>query len=246
VEKEERGSSGWARRRNVATARKRHPFRTVELSLDYRDRYDIGSGRPALLVPGRRSTGSASLPRTPGAAPRGTPALDLRQGSTTNASRWKRASVWISFPRRTPSFGGASSPAPDSTVPRASFFRRRRGSAGFVGRFYLNERAAGGSGHYWIAVGRHSAGTRPRRPRSGLGSELTWTRPDPSRLFGDLGRVEEAPIPTVIGHSLAAAGLSYGLGPVRITAPVWVGRPKPGSAHGTSVLVSIQSLPMPF
>jgi hypothetical protein len=51
----------------------------------------------------------------------------------------------------------------------------------------------------------------------------------------------------LIGRTLADAGLAYVIGPIRITAPLWVGRPNPNEKPWRfRWLVSIASFPISF
>jgi len=240
---------------NVATAPgRRHPFRTWELSLDYRDRYDMDPVDPRYWSPGRALHGKALLALdTQGPRRAEHLALDLRQGE-----HYERASVEARqrldlFPRadthlRWRLFAGTALDRP----PRELLFDAAEGSrVDSVGRFYLNDKGPlVRSGHYWIAGG---GGLRGYRGRAALGKRVWGLSLDldtpriPVSVFADLGRVEDGSDTDLIGHSLPDAGLSYGLGPVRITAPVWVGRPEAGeNPWHFRWLVSIQSLPMPF
>jgi hypothetical protein len=62
----------------------------------------------------------------------------------------------------------------------------------------------------------------------------------PVSIFGDLGGLGTT-------QPLADAGLGYAIGPVRVTVPIWVGRPESGKdPWQVRWLVSLESLPLSF
>ncbi|HMI30219.1 MAG TPA: M1 family aminopeptidase, partial [Candidatus Limnocylindrales bacterium] len=160
-------------------------------------------------------------------------------------------------------FGGSAFDRP----PREQLFDAAEASrVDSLGRFYLNDRGPLlGSGHYLVAGG---GGLRGYRGRAVLGKRVWGANVDleiplmPVSFFGDVGRVEatglgesdsKAAAPSsaeagdLIGRTLADAGLAYVIGPIRITAPLWVGRPNPNEKPWRfRWLVSIASFPISF
>jgi hypothetical protein len=62
----------------------------------------------------------------------------------------------------------------------------------------------------------------------------------PVALFGDVGGLETT-------RTLADAGVGFDIGLLRLTAPLWVGRPEPGKdPWQVRWLVSLESVPIPF
>jgi hypothetical protein len=133
-------------------------------------------------------------------------------------------------------------------------------------RFYLNDRGPLlASGHYLLAGG---GGVRGYRGRLALGKRVWGLNADleipllPVSLFGDLGRVEatglgesdaqlappsSAEARDLFGRALGDAGVALVIGPIRVTAPLWVGRPNPGETPWRfRWLVSVESFPIPF
>jgi hemolysin activation/secretion protein len=125
-----------------------------------------------------------------------------------------------------------------------------------VGRFYLNDRGPLlRSGHYWIEGG---GGLRGYRGRAALGKRVWALSADlevpmvPVSAFADVGRIERnGEIATsardLVGRTLSDAGIGYGIGPVLVTVPFWVGCPDSGeSPWRFRWLVSIRSIPIPL
>ena len=237
---------------NLATAPgRRHPIREWRLSLDYRDRYDLAPVDPRYWSPGRGLHGKALLAldtRGPRRAEHA--ALDLRGGSSASF-RYERASAEARqrldlMPRGDTHlswrlFAGSALDRP----PRELLFDAAEGSrVDSLGRFYLNDRGPLlASGHYWIQGG---GGLRGYRGRAALGKRVWGWNTDlelpmlPVSLFGDVGGLETT-------RALADAGIGYGIGPLRITAPLWVGSPEPGKAPWhLRWLVSLESVSLPF
>ena len=137
-----------------------------------------------------------------------------------------------------------------------------------LGRFYLNDRGPLlASGHYWLVGGGGLRGYRGRAALGkrvwGLNADLELPVPRVSvSVFGDLGRIEatglgesadksaapsSAEARDFVGRVLADAGVSWSLGPIRFTAPLWVGRPESGKRPWRfRWLVSIESFPISF
>jgi len=151
--------------------------------------------------------------------------------------------------------------------PRELWFDVAEGSRlDSLGRFYLNDRGPLlASGRYLIPGG---GGLRGYRGRAGLGKRVWGFNTDletpnlPVSVFGDIGRVEASGIGEgssppaagsveaaehLLGRTLADAGLAYTYGPIRITLPLWVGRPDPGQKPWRfRWLFSIESFPISF
>ena len=233
---------------NLATATgRRHPIREWRLSLDYRDRYDLAPVDPRYWSPGRTLQGTALLAldtRGPRRAEHA--ALDLRGGSPG----YERVSIEARqrldlLPRGDGHFSwriyaGSAFDRP----PRELLFDAAEGSrVDSLGRFYLNDRGPLlASGHYWMEGG---GGLRGYRGRAILGKRLWGLNADlelpmlPVALFGDVGRVGAT--------TLADAGLGFDVGPLRLTAPLWVGRPEPGKdPWQVRWLLSLESVPISF
>jgi len=129
--------------------------------------------------------------------------------------------------------------------PRELLFDAAEGSrVDSLGRFYLNDRGPLlASGHYWMEGG---GGLRGYRGRAILGRRLWGLNADlelpmlPVALFGDVGDLETT-------RTLADAGLGFDMGPLRLTAPLWVGRPEPGKdPWQVRWLLSLESVPISF
>ena len=227
---------------------RRRPWRAWSLSLDYRDRYDLAPVDPRYWSPGRTLQGKARVALdTQGPRRAEHLELDLRGGGHTERLSVE-ARQRVDFLERANAhlrwriFAGSAFDRP----PRELLFDVAEGSrVDSVGRFYLNDRGPLlRSGHYWIAGG---GGLRGYRGRAALGKRVCGLNLDldlpmlPVSLFGDVGRVES------IRHTLGDAGLGYSLGPVRITAPLWVGRPQAdeGPWHARW-LISLESLQISF
>jgi hypothetical protein len=253
----------------VAASGRRHPFRTWNLSLDYRDRYDLKPVDPRYWSAGRTLQGKALLALdTKGPRRAEHVALDLRAGGSAFRSpdddiHYERASLDARqrldlFPRANTHlswrlFAGSAFDRPS----RELLFDAAEGSrVDSIGRFYLNDRGPLlRSGHYWIEGG---GGLRGYRGRAALGKRVWALSTDlevpmlPVSAFADVGRVERNRAPAasardLIGRTLGDAGIGYAIGPVRITAPLWVGRPDSGeSPWRFRWLVSIRSIPISF
>jgi hypothetical protein len=225
---------------NLATAPGRlHPFREWRLSLDYRDRYDMAPVDPRYWSPGRGLHGKAFFALdTQGPRRAEHAAVDLRAGSPE--LHYERVSVEARqrldlLPRGNAHlswrlFLGSAFDRP----PREQLFDAAEGNrVDSLDRFYLNDRGPLlASGHYLLAGG---GGLRGYRGRAALGKRVWGMNADleipllPVSLFGDVGRVEaSAEARDLLGRTLGDAGLAYVIGPIRVTAPLWVGRPDPG------------------
>ncbi|HEY2923827.1 MAG TPA: M1 family metallopeptidase [Candidatus Eisenbacteria bacterium] len=270
---------------NLATAPGRlHPFRAWQLSLDFRDRYDLAPVDPRYWSPGKGLHGQAFLSLdTQGPRRAEHVAIDLRAGSSAFRSsgdpdpefHYERVSLEARqkldlLPRGNAHlswrvFAGTAFDRP----PRELNFDAAEGNrVDSLGRFYLNDRGPLlASGYYWIAGG---GGLRGYRGRAALGKRVWGLSADlelpvprvPVSLFGDLGRVEATGLGEsgakstprsspdardLVGRPLADAGLSSVFGPVRITVPLWVGRPDPGeNPWRVRWLLSIESFPISF
>ena len=238
---------------NLATAAgRRHPFREWLLSLDYRDRYDLTPVDPRYWSPGRGLHGKALLALDARGPRRADHAeVDLRGGSSTPGFRYERVSVQarqrLDLLARGDAhvswrfFAGSAFDRP----PRELLFDAAEGSrVDSLGRFYLNDRGPLlASGHYWIEGG---GGLRGYRGRVLLGKRAWGLNTDlelpmlPVSIFGDLGGLGTT-------QPLADAGLGYAIGPVRVTVPIWVGRPESGKdPWQVRWLVSLESLSLSF
>ncbi len=246
---------------NLATSPGRtHPFREWRLSLDYRDRYDLAPVDPRYWSPGRglHAKGFLALD-TQGPRRAEHAALDLRAGRSAFREsgdpgpefRYERVSAEARqqldllargdahFSWRL--FAGSVFDRP----PREMLFDAAEGSrVDSLGRFYLNDRGPLlRSGHYLFAGG---GGLRGYRGRAAMGKRVWGLNADvhlpmvPVSLFGDVGGLD-------VTRPLADAGVGYAIGPLRITAPVWVGTPEPGKpAWHLRWLVSLERLPAVF
>ncbi len=246
---------------NLATAPGRmHPFREWRLSLDYRDRYDLAPVDPRYWSPGRGLHAKGLLAfDTQGPRRAEHVGLDLRAGRSAFREsgdpdpefRYQRVSAearqWLNLLPRGDAhfswrvFAGSAFDRP----PREMLFDAAEGSrVDSLGRFYLNDRGPLlRSGHYLIAGG---GGLRGYRGRAALGKRVWGLNADlelpmlPVSIFGDVGGLAST-------RALADAGLGYTIGPVRITAPVWVGSPEAGKRPWHfRWLVSLDALPGVF
>lgn len=244
---------------NLATASsRRHPFRAWQLSLDYRDRYDLLPVDPRYWSPGRGLHGKALFTLdTQGPRRAEHVSLDLRAGSSAFRSsdepefHYERASIEALqkldlLPRGNAHvswrfFAGSTFDRP----PRELLFDAGEGSrVDSLDRFYLNDRGPLlASGHYLLAGG---GGLRGYRGRAALGRRVWGVSANlglasvPVSAFGDLGRIET-------GRALGDAGLACVAGPLRITFPLWVGRPEPDETPWrVRWLVSIETFPISF
>jgi len=244
---------------NLATgSSRRHPFRAWQISLDYRDRYDLIPVDPRYWSAGRGLHAQARFTLdTQGPRRAEHVSLDLRGGSSAFRSsddpefHYERASIEARqtldlLPRGDAHvswrfFAGSTFDQP----PRELLFDAGEGSrADSLDRFYLNDRGPLlASGHYLLAGG---GGLRGYRGRAALGKRVCGMDVDlglagvPVSVFGDLGRLET-------GRALADAGLSCAAGPLRITFPLWVGRPEPDQDPWRfRWLVSIETFPISF
>jgi hypothetical protein len=268
---------------NLATAPGRlHPFRSWQLGIEYRDRYDLAPVDPRYWTPGEGLHGKMRLAldtKGPRRAEHGE--IDGRAGGSAFRSsgdpdpefQYERLSIEMRqrldlLPRGNVHlswrvFAGSAFDRP----PREMLFDAAEGNRiDSLGRFYLNDRGPlVASGHYLMAGG---GGLRGYRGRAALGKRVWGVSADmelprlPVSFFADLGRVEvtglgesagQASPPSsseaadLIGRPLGDAGLSYVYGPVRLTAPLWVGRPEPGEAPWKfRWLVSIERFPISF
>jgi hypothetical protein len=230
-----------------------HPFREWLLSLDYRDRYDLTPVDPRYWSPGRgvHAKGLLALD-TQGPRRAEHLGLDLRAGRSVEPEfRYERVSAearqrvdllehgdaHVSWRL----FAGSTFDRP----PREMLFDVAEGSrVDSLGRFYLNDRGPLlRSGRYWIAGG---GGLRGYRGRAALGTRVWGVNADleipmlPVSFFGDLGGLQST-------RPLADLGVGYALGPLRITAPVWVGSPEEGQRPWhLRWLVSLGRLPGVF
>ena len=233
---------------------RRHPFRSWDLSLEYRDRYDLTPVDPRYWSPGDALHGKARFTlSTLGPRRAEHVELDLRGGDRYERASFEARQRLDLFERARTHlswrfFGGASFDRP----PRELLFDAAEGSrVDSLDRFYLNDRGPLVRwGHYWM---QGSGGLRGYRGRAPLGKRIWAVNVDldsprlPVSLFADLGRVESSDQGELTGRALADAGIGYGWGPIRLTAPLWVGRPDPGeSPWHFRWLVSIQSLPISF
>ena len=250
---------------NLATApSRRHPFRAWQLSLDYRDRYDLAPVDPRYWSPGRGLHGKASFTLdTQGPRRAERVSLDLRGGSSAFRSNddpeftYERASIEARqeldlLPRGNAHvswrfFAGSTFHRP----PRELLFDAGEGSrVDSLDRFYLNDRGPLlASGHYLLAGG---GGLRGYRGRAALGKRAWGAGADvglpgtPVTVFADLGRIEGAG-GDLVGRALADAGIAFVAGPLRIAIPFWVGRPEPGqSPWRVRWLASVESFPISF
>ncbi|HZI89398.1 MAG TPA: hypothetical protein VFD83_02990, partial [Candidatus Polarisedimenticolia bacterium] len=245
---------------------RRHPFREWDLSLQYRDRYDVAPVDPRYWSPGRGLHGKARLAlETKGPRRQENVELDLRAGRSTSDDEFHYERVSLEARQRLDLleradahlrwrvYAGSAFDRP----PRELLFDVAAGArVDSLSRFYLNDRGPLlRSGHYWVPGG---GGLRGYHDRAALGKRVWALNLDldlpmlPVLLFADVGRFERDATPAesardLIGHTLADAGIGYGVGPIRITAPVWVGRPEAGeSPWHVRWMVSIQSLPISF
>jgi hypothetical protein len=257
---------------NLATAPgRRHPIREWRVSLDYRDRYDLAPVDPRYWSPGRGLHGKALFALDTKGPRRAEHAeLDLRAGSSE--FHYERISIEARqqldllargdahFSWRL--FAGSAFDRP----PRELLLDASEGSrVDSLGRFYLNDRGPLlASGHYWMEGG---GGLRGYRGRAALGKRVWGLNANldlpmlPVSIFGDVGRVEATglgesgdagSVPAeaargIIGRTLADAGVGYLVGPVRVTVPLWVGRPEAGKGPWRVLwLLSLESLTISF
>jgi len=239
---------------------RRHPFREWRLSVDYRDRYDLEPVDPRYWSLGKGIHGKSLLALdTQGPRRAERLELDLRAGSSLFRKigdsepefHYGRASLETRqrldlLPRGNAHlswrlFAGSTFDRP----PRELLFDVAEGArVDSLGRFYLNDRGPLlKSGHYWVAGG---GGLRGYRGRAALGKRVWGLSADltlpmlPVSMFGDAGGLETTGV-------LGDAGLSYRIGPVRVTAPLWVGSPEPGkNPWRFRWLLSLESLPISF
>jgi len=271
---------------NFATAKgRRHPFRSWNVSLQYRDRYDLGPVDPRYWSPGRALHGAALLSlETRGPRRLERVSLDYRHGASAFRSEgdidpdvnYDRVAVEARqtlnlMPRGKwrltwRAYAGSAF----RRAPREVLFDAAEGNRlDALDRFYLND---GGpliaSGRYLIPGG---GGLRGFRGRLALGKRIWGVNLDaivprlPVGLLADVGRVEAAGLgesgqaaafdsgqepagdPDLVGRPLADAGLSVEIGPVRLTAPVWVSRPESGRRPlGFRWLLTVTSFRRPF
>jgi len=237
---------------------RRHPYRSWQLSLEYRDRSRLAPVDPRYWSLGRAVHGKALFTvdtRRPRRAEHA--ALDLRagvpafpgDGPAAPEIRYERASAELKqtltlLPRGNArlswrAFLGSAF----RRTPREALFDAAEGSRlDSLDRFYLNDRGPLlASGHYWIEGG---GGLRGYRGRAALGKRVWALNLDfhgsflPVALFADAGRIDsnglgESTIQSsgstdLTGRFLADAGVGATFGPVKVTVPFWVSRPESG------------------
>jgi hypothetical protein len=233
---------------------RRHPFRSWDLSLEYRDRYDLRPVDPRYWSAGDGLNGKARWTlNTLGPRHSEHAGLDLRAGENYQRASLEAGQRLDLFERaRTHLSWRVYAGAGFDRLPRELLFDAAEGSrVDSLDRFYLNDRGPFmRSGHYWMQGG---GGLRGYGGRAALGKRIWAFNVDldtprlPVSLFADLGRVESGDRAGLTGRALADAGIGYGWGPIRLTAPLWVGRPDPGERPWRfRWILSIQSLPISF
>jgi hypothetical protein len=237
---------------------RRHPLRTWTLGLAYRDRYALGPVDPRYWSLGRsiHATGSLRV-ETIGVRHEESLAVDLtrgasafrRAGDSDPDVQYDRAAVAATQTIRLLPTGRlragwrAFAGAAWRRAPNEALFDAAEGPRlDAVRDFYLNDRGpVRASGH---ALFEGGAGVRGYADRAALGKRawgagLSLTHssvPLSGLLFADAGRVEAAgfgesppaPAGPLVGRTLFDAGVTFQLGPLRLTLPVWLSRPAPG------------------
>ncbi|HEX7078987.1 MAG TPA: M1 family metallopeptidase [Candidatus Eisenbacteria bacterium] len=232
---------------NWATAPGRlHPWRTWEVGVRYRNRYDLAPVDPAYWSPGRTLNVDARY-TLEAVGYRHQERLDLALlGGDDPFDRaatrsYARASATFQQELR-PFHGGRTSITWRGIAGYASPRTRREAlfDAGegsrldALDRFYWNDRGPLRSyDHFFVEGG---GGIRGFAGRAALGRRLAALNVEvapaglPVAAFGDLGRLQDGGMPPFSGsgNDLADLGVSYRYGPVLFAAPVWVSRPARG------------------
>jgi Peptidase family M1 domain len=228
----------------------RHPFRTWSLSLDYRDRDELGPVDPRYWSLGRTLEGSATLGvETIGPRRRGALSLAFRKGASAfreeddpapDASyEWVRFAVAES--RELPPWNAALRVAAGSAFRRVPLERQldiaEESRMEALQYFYANDRGPLRETDHFLVPG--GGGLRAYSGRAVLGQRLLAGTLEiahqayPLFAFADAGRVESSglgetdqpELHPLVGESLADAGIGLRYGALEVSFPFWVSHP---------------------